>query len=132
MSEHLRHGTARPTRDTAEILRGLGLEPRDLAREVRKASPMWLEWLKLAPVVVLLAGGFAAAAVRYDRAASKDEVSEAVGRAAAVADQRMRALELELEAAEKELLTLRLGLDMARADAERRLAALEAAGRKRK
>lgn len=119
-------------RDTAQVLQDLGIDSAALAREVRKATPPWLEWVKLVPIYVLLAGGFAAAAVKWDRSVSRDEVAAKVAEVERAAELRMRALELELAKVERDALSERLLLQSLRTEVERRLGQLEDRARKKR
>lgn len=122
-----RMGTRPEPRDTAEVLGELGITPRQLAIEVRRAEPSW-SWKTLRdqiPVLVLLLGGFAAAAVRWDRTATRDDLAAAVDRVETVSQQQIRALELALAEREKQLIQLRGALDAERQETDRRLDLLE-------
>lgn len=119
--------TRSEARDTAEVLDELGLPPRALAAELRKATPAWVEILKIAPVIVALLGGFSVIAVRWDRAASKDDLSTALERVEARTEQRVRALEVEVTQLGKQVDALRFALDRARGEIDLRLHALELA-----
>lgn len=133
MRGHPRHPTSRPARDTVDILHELGIDSSALAREVRRAAP-WGEWLKLVPIYVLLAGGFAAVAVKWDRAVSDTELGRRVNEAEKAAEQRARALEIELAKVSREALGYRSELELVRTEAFFRLTLLEqrAAPRKRR
>ncbi len=112
-------------RDTAEVLESLGLPPHALAREVRKATSPWAEQVKLIPVYVLILTGFAAAAVKWDRSVSRDDMNARVEGVVRASDQRARSLELEIEKVERDALSARMAHDALRVEAERRLGHLE-------
>ncbi len=127
-----RGATARPLpRDTAQVLEELGLPPHALAREVRRATSPWTEQIKLIPIYLMLAGGFAAGAVKWNRSVSDVELAARVGEVQRAAEVRARGLELELGRAERALHELQLQHSALRVEAERRLGNLEARPRRR-
>lgn len=129
-----------PPRDTHDVVRdALGaLEAigRDLDRIEAKAdaanktaliavTPPRLEWPKIVSILLVLAGGFATVVVKLDRAIDREEVERRVGSASATAEQRARALELELGTVERRADNLAAALAAMRLDTERRLGLLE-------
>lgn len=130
--ERLPRAMTRPEpRETGDVLRSLGIEPKALAKEVRKETPPWKAFSEQIPVLVLVLGGFATFAVKWDRTASKDDVAAKIEATAAAAEQRSRALELEITSLGRQVLELRLAAAANATETERRLGELEKARRHR-
>ncbi len=117
-------------RDTVDILKELGLPPRELARELRSQTPAWREWLKLVPIYAILAGGGAAVAVKWDRSVSDRDLAAKVGEVSAAAARDARALELELVKVKFDALVDRMTLSASLAKVELRLGELESKRRR--
>jgi hypothetical protein len=127
----LSRGATRLRRSSIEVLQELGIDPRELAKEVRAATPRWRDQMALIPIYVLLAGGFSAGAVKWNRAVTDTEVTRATADVARVAETRARQLEIEQLGTQREIASLRAAHEALRLEMQLRLGAPEKPTRKK-